>query len=61
MSKWLFKFETKEIQKFILQGNKLKDMIGGSEIINELCEKYILGCLKELGIPDSDYEIIFTC
>jgi len=53
--KYLYSFEAKEIQKFILQGDKLKEMIGGSEIVSRLCDEFLKKTLKELG---GEHEII---
>ena len=54
MSNYLMIFVTKEIQKYILRGNKLKDMIGGSELVNGLCDLFLVDCLKKLNISEKD-------
>ena len=58
MDKWLYSFAAKEIQKYILQGDKLKDMVGGSELINHLCQDFVGESLDRLGINKSTYTII---
>ena len=55
---WLYSFESKEIQKFIMRSDKLRDMVGGSELINQLCGDYLLASLKGLGIDASKQSII---
>ena len=55
---WLYSFESKEIQKFIMRSDKLRDMVGGSELINQLCDDYLLASLKGLGIDSSKQSII---
>jgi hypothetical protein len=32
-----YKFEARGIQRFILEGGKLKDLVGGSELVDSLC------------------------
>lgn len=54
----LYTFEAKEIQKFILRSDKLKDMIGGSEIINDFCGGFLIESLTALGIDPNKYAII---
>jgi len=58
MGEWLYAFAAKEIQKYILQGNKLKDMVGGSELVNQMCGEFLTRSLNELGIDNSEYRII---
>ena len=58
METWLYTFAAKEIQKYILAGNKLKDMLGGSELINQLCSDFLENSLKGLGISSDNYTVI---
>jgi hypothetical protein len=55
---WLYSFESKEIQKFIMRSDKLRDMVGGSELINQLCVDYLPATLNMLGIQKSKQFII---
>lgn len=48
-TRYLYTFEAKEIQKFILQSDKLKEMIGGSEIVSQLCGDFLKNALATLG------------
>lgn len=52
---WLYAFAAKEIQKYILQGDKLKDMVGGSELVEKLCKDFFKDTLKSLGINKSRF------
>lgn len=47
---WLYSFESKEIQKYIMRSDKLKDMVGGSELINQLCDTYLISVLNGLKL-----------
>jgi hypothetical protein len=38
---FLYSFEAKEIQKFIMRGDKLREMVGGSELVNQLCGEFL--------------------
>jgi RNA polymerase-binding transcription factor DksA len=53
--KYLYSFEAKEIQKFILHSDKLKEMVGGSEIVALLCDQFLIKSLETLG---GSHEII---
>jgi len=49
---WLYSFESKEIQKYIMRSDKLKDMVGGSELINQLCDSYLPAALKSMNVAN---------
>lgn len=50
MHNYLYSFSAKEIQRYILTSDKLKDMIGGSEIVNAVCTSFLERCLADLGM-----------
>ena len=37
MSQFAYLFQAKGIQRYILEGGKLKDMVGASELVDRLC------------------------
>ena len=41
MSGYLYGFEAKEIQTYVFRSAKLRDMAGGSELVNRLCEDFL--------------------
>jgi hypothetical protein len=47
---WYYTFEAKEIQRFILQSDKLRDMVGGSELVNLLCGDFLEQALEACGL-----------
>ncbi len=47
---WLVTFEAKEIQRYILQGDKLRELVGGSTLINRLVETYLPATLEQLNL-----------
>ena len=50
---------SKGIQEFILRGDKLKLMIGGSELIDKLSSNLVEKLLEETGLaPGNDYRIL---
>lgn len=55
---WLYAFEAKEIQKFIMRGDKLREMVGGSELINRLCGDFLNQTLGSLQKDVKSYVII---
>ncbi len=55
---WYYTFEAKEIQRFILQSDKLRDMVGGSELVSRLCDEFLKECLKAQGINTPESVII---
>ena len=57
MKNYLYSFSAKDIQKYILTSDKLKDMIGGSEIVNAICTSFLERCLTDFGMVGT-YEII---
>jgi hypothetical protein len=51
-------FAAKGIQDFILSGNQLRLMIGGSSLINDLPKGFLDELLKTLQIPREHYDIL---
>lgn len=43
---WYYTFEAKEIQGFILQSDKLREMVGGSELVGQICGEFLHDALK---------------
>lgn len=58
MMAWYYTFEAKEIQSFILQSDKLRDMVGGSELVAQLCGRFLVDSLKAVGVSDPGSVII---
>lgn len=57
---WYYTFEAKEIQSFILQSDKLREMVGGSELVAQLCDGFLDKTLRAVGVSDPDSVIIAT-
>jgi len=55
---WYYTFEAKEIQSFILQSDKLREMVGGSELVSRLCGSFLHDALKALGVHNPEQIII---
>lgn len=55
---WYYTFEAKEIQRFIMQSDKLRDMVGGSELVNRLCGDFLENSLKAIGVSEPKSSII---
>ena len=55
---WYYTFEAKEIQSFILQSDKLRDMVVGSELVAQLCGRFLENSLKAVGVNDPHSVII---
>lgn len=55
---WYYTFEAKEIQGFILQSDKLREMVGGSELVSRLCGKFLHDALKAVGVGNPEKAII---
>lgn len=55
---WYYTFEAKEIQGFILQSDKLRDMVGGSELVARLCGSFLMDALKAIGVREPESVII---
>jgi len=51
---WYYTFEAKEIQSFILQSDKLREMVGGSELVSRLCGSFLHDALKALGVHNPE-------
>ncbi|HOO87802.1 MAG TPA: hypothetical protein PK442_08865, partial [Synergistales bacterium] len=50
---------SKGIQEYILRGDKLKLMIGGSELIDKLSSNLVERLLHAMGLsPESDFTIL---
>jgi hypothetical protein len=59
MANYLYVMAAKSIQKYILSGNKLRLMVGASELVEGLAESFIPDILQELGWQSPrDYEIL---
>ncbi|NLI30981.1 MAG: hypothetical protein GX423_13020 [Nitrospiraceae bacterium] len=54
MDQWLFACAAKEIQRYILDGDKLKDMVGGSALVDNLCGDFLDEVMNGLGIAGSN-------
>lgn len=55
---WYYTFEAKEIQGFILQSDKLRDMVGGSELVAQLCGRFLEEALLAVGVQKPQSVII---
>lgn len=55
---WYYSFEAKEIQRFIMQSDKLRDMVGGSELVNRLCGDFLRDSLRAVGVSKPEQAII---
>jgi len=55
---WYYVVTAKGIQDFILQGDKIRFMVGASELIEQLPNKFLDDCLKKIEIDQGDYKII---
>lgn len=55
---WYYTFEAKEIQRFIMQSDKLRDMVGGSELVNQLCDGFLKDALRAVGVREPEKAII---
>ena len=51
-SKWLYMFTTSGLQRFIFATQKLKEVIGASQLIIDLTEDYLDAALRQAGIPE---------
>lgn len=49
-SHYLYAFAAKDIQSYILRGGKLREMIGGSELINAACGDFLRETIDALGL-----------
>jgi len=58
MSQWLFSFEAREIQRYILRSDKLKEMVGASELVNSLCNEFLQDCLDGFSIVSDRYSLL---
>lgn len=55
---WYYAMAAKGIQDFILRGDKLKLMIGGSELIEELPNKVLTGIMEGMNLGVKDYKVL---
>lgn len=54
-----YAFAAKGIQDFILQGNQLKLMIGGSELIEQMPNTFLSNLLRKLDlVQNADYQVL---
>jgi len=51
MSQYLYTYAARGIQEFVLRGDKLKEMVGASELIEELSTTVLDHTLKALNLP----------
>ena len=58
--KWLFVSEIKGIQDYILATDKLRHIVGASEIIANITEELYEIVLKELGCSKDDYKVMMA-
>lgn len=58
MSKYLYGASIQGIQSFIFQTNKLKEIVGGSELVEEICTKLFKDVLKESGSTFNEDDVI---
>ena len=56
--KYLYGASVQGIQNFIFATNKLKEMVGASEIVEQICTRFFEGFLKEQGIEIKDLNSI---
>lgn len=54
----LYVMAAKGIQSFILQGDKLRLMIGGSELVEALPDDLVVRTLSELGAAKDEYKVL---
>ncbi|MFY7905343.1 MAG: hypothetical protein ACOVO0_04335, partial [Burkholderiaceae bacterium] len=61
-----FFFEANSIQSYILQGGRLRDIVGGSFLLDQLCSSDINSACRQLGLtevlhePQQEQQILFT-
>lgn len=55
---WYYSFEAKEIQNYILKSDKLREMVGASELVAQLCDGFLKEALQAVGVKDPDAVII---
>jgi len=48
----VYGFEVMSIQRYILQGGKLKDMVGASEQVNDLCDGFLMVVCRDLDLKE---------
>ncbi|MBN1664025.1 MAG: hypothetical protein JW943_10535 [Deltaproteobacteria bacterium] len=60
MAGFLYSFAAKDIQNYILKSDKLAEMVGASELIDNLCREggFLQKTIDDLGIAEEKYEII---
>lgn len=58
MAKYLYGASVQGIQSFIFQTNKLREIVGASELVEEICSKFFEKQLKALGITYSDDNLL---
>ncbi|RMH42300.1 MAG: hypothetical protein D6694_08150, partial [Gammaproteobacteria bacterium] len=50
MSQTLVAFAAKGIQNYIFASNRLREIVGGSELVDKLCTSFLDDCLDKLGL-----------
>src|SRR5690625_2705395 len=58
MAKYLYGASVQGIQSFIFQTNKLREIVGASEIVEKICSSFFKDQLKELSIPFSEDNLL---
>lgn len=58
MSKYLYGASIQGIQSFIFQTNKLKEIVGGSELVEEICTRLFMDVHKESGSTFNEHDVI---
>lgn len=58
MSKYLYGASIQGIQSFIFQTNKLKEIVGGSELVEEICTVLFREVLKDVGAIFNENDVI---
>lgn len=58
MGKYLYGAAVQGIQSFIFQTNKLQEIVGASELVEEICSEFFKNQLKVLGITHSDDNLL---
>lgn len=60
MTNYLYGASVQGIQNFIFQTGKLKEIVGASEIVEQICKDSFLKFLKDNGLDDQNLKFIFS-
>src|SRR5690554_746177 len=58
MAKYLYGASVQGIQSFIFQTNKLQEIVGASELVEEICKDFFIDQMEALGITYSDKNLL---